>query len=104
MGDSLVIARLDHGAEQRLRAREDISVTSNSGASQTAVCVIRVERRPPGASVITVTSTLDVEIMPRGEVRAVRDCRDAIRLINEFLHDSGECEDLPAGSECRHDS
>jgi hypothetical protein len=68
-------------------------VTSNFRAPKTAVCVIRVEQPQPGSSVITVTTTLDVEAPPRGEAHAVRDCREAVRLIEEFLHDSGGCGD-----------
>jgi len=68
-------------------------VTSNSWAPKTAVCVIRVEQPKPGSSVITVTTTLDIETPPRGEAHAVRDCREAVRLVEEFLHDSGECRD-----------
>jgi hypothetical protein len=40
-----------------------------------------------------VTTTLDIETPPRGEAHAVRDCREAVRLVEEFLHDSGECRD-----------
>ena len=57
----------------------------NSQVPKTAVCVLRVEQRRPGGVLITVTTTPDVENVPRGEARSIASCDEAIRLVTSFL-------------------
>jgi hypothetical protein len=57
----------------------------NSRMPKTAVCVLRVEQRRPDGVLITVTTNPDVENVPRGEVRSVANCDQAIRLVTSFL-------------------
>jgi hypothetical protein len=57
----------------------------NSRVPKTAVCVLRVEQHRPGGVLITVTTTPDVENVPRGEARSVASCDEAIRLVESFL-------------------
>jgi hypothetical protein len=60
----------------------------NSRVPKTAVCVLRVEQRPPDGVLITVTTTPDVENVPRGEARSVASCDEAVRLVESFLRQS----------------
>ena len=57
----------------------------NSRVPKTAVCVLRVEQRCPDRVLITVTTSPDVENVPRGEVLSVASCDQAIRLVTSFL-------------------
>jgi hypothetical protein len=57
----------------------------SSRPPRTAVCVLRVEERPPGGVLITVTTTPDVGAGPRDEARSVTSCDEAIRLVKSFL-------------------
>jgi hypothetical protein len=57
----------------------------NSRVPKTAVCVLRVEQHRPDGVLITVTTNPDVENVPRGDVRSVANCDQAIRLVKSFL-------------------
>jgi hypothetical protein len=57
----------------------------NSQVPKTAVCVLRVQERCPDGILITVTTSPDIENVPRGEVRSVASCDQAIRLVTSFL-------------------
>jgi len=57
----------------------------SSRVPKTAVCVLRVEERPPRGHLITITTTPDVESVPRGEAVSVATCEEAIRLVTSFL-------------------
>ena len=57
----------------------------NSRVPKTAVCVLRVEQRCPDGVLITVTTSPDIENVPRGEMQSVASCDQAIRLVTSFL-------------------
>jgi hypothetical protein len=54
-------------------------------ARRTGVCVVRAEQEGDGVLIITVSSTLDVEL---GETsrEVVRDIDAALRALTAFLH------------------
>jgi hypothetical protein len=63
----------------------------HSRLPKTAVCVLRIENRGPGAVLITVTTTLDITASSRGNTRSVASYDDALSLVATFLreHASG---------------
>jgi hypothetical protein len=64
----------------------------HSRLPKTAVCVLRIEDRGPGAVLITVTTTLDITVASRGNSRSVASYDDALSLVARFLreHASGK--------------
>jgi hypothetical protein len=58
---------------------------NSSRIPKTAVCVLRVEEHAPHEHLITVTTTQDVETVPRGKAVSVASYEEAILLIASFL-------------------
>lgn len=57
----------------------------SSWVPKTAVCVLRVEERAPSGHLITITTTPDVETVPRGKAVSVASCEEAMQLVASFL-------------------
>jgi hypothetical protein len=59
----------------------------HSRPPRTAVCVLRVEKRGPAGILITVTTTLDIAVSPRGDARSVASYEEALSLVASFLRE-----------------
>ena len=59
----------------------------HSRPPRTAVCVLRVENRGPDGILITVTTSLDIAVSPRGDARPVASYEEAFSLVAGFLRE-----------------